>query len=82
MWKRAKNGKKVDGIFDYFNHFDTLLKEKSNFKSPEDLLSLDFLDRILAIRSAQRVYDVNTKLEASKASNTEKINSIYAVEIV
>ena len=82
-WKAVLKGKgTLHEIFNYFKIVPQLLLEKSNVNKYEDLLDIDLLEKALTVRAAKKVSDCMKKLENSKASNKEKENSLYGMNIV
>jgi hypothetical protein len=55
---------------------------KSTAKTVEDVLSIDFLETALAVRSAYKIKVVMEDLMKSKDSENEKVNSVFAIDIV
>ena len=55
---------------------------KSTLKEPKDLLCLKFLDQALTIRAAQRLKYTMSLMASNKKSEFEKVNSLYALDIV
>jgi hypothetical protein len=80
--KNIQRGFKPSGIFEYFNLFEELLSAKGQPQSVDDVLCLKFLEKALAIRAAFKVKNTLTKVFTSKESEHEKINSIYAIDII
>lgn len=81
-WKNVSRGFKAQGVFSYFNEIESILKTKSNAKSADDYLCLNNLEQALAVRAAYKIKYTMDKLNHSQTSENEKINSLYAVDIV
>jgi acyl-CoA oxidase len=72
----------LTGVFSYLNALPTMFDSKVDLKTPNDLLCLEFLDKVLAMRAAFRIRNTATKVMGSKLSENEKVNSVFAVDIV
>lgn len=80
--KQAMKGKKPSGIFSYFNEIEQLLSARGNFTKAEDFMCLVNLNKALAVRAAFKVKHTLTQLAQSKATENEKINTLFASDIV
>lgn len=59
-----------------------MLSTKSQAKNVEEVLSLDFLGDALAVRAAYKIKNTIEKLMTSKATENEKINTLFALDVV
>jgi len=87
-WKKLylkEEGEKATGLLSYLNEVDSLLSSKSSIKSVEDALNLDNLEKGLAVRAAFRIKSTMEQMaqkDKEGVSETEKVNSLLAVDIV
>lgn len=58
------------------------MKSKSTGKSADDYLCLNLLEKALAVRAAYKVKNTMTVYSNSKVTENEKVNSLYAMDIV
>lgn len=79
--KKAKAGKKLKFNFVYINKIPELLSSKSQAKTIEDVLNLDYLEHVLKVRSAFHLETTYNMLGESKASKQEKTNDLFATDI-
>lgn len=86
IMKTLKNiftkGHQATGYFEYLNHIDKLLKMKANLTSSDQFLNIQLLDDALAIRAASLASSCAMSVGSSKASENEKVNSLYSMELV
>ncbi|CDW75768.1 acyl-coenzyme a oxidase [Stylonychia lemnae] len=80
--KGLAKGKKAEGNFSYLNNILGLIEMKSTAKTVEDVLSVEFLETALAVRSAFKVKSTVEDLMKSKASENQKANSEFAIDII
>lgn len=80
--KNIQKGFKPTGVFEYFNNIDGLLKSKASINKVEDVICLEQLERALAIRAAFKIRHTTEKVFASKLSENENVNSVFAVDLV
>lgn len=80
--KGLLKGKKAQGVFEYMNNIQTLLKAKFSATSFEKLLDLNVLEEALQVRAAYNISETFKKLASSSADDQEKINSIFAMEVL
>jgi len=69
-------------MFSYFNDFDQVGKVVCRYIRAEEFTVLDKVLQILKVLSLYIFKKTNMKLNASKASSKEKINDIFALDIV
>jgi len=87
-WKKLylkDQGEKATGLLAYLNEVDSLLSSKSGIKSVDDALNLDNLEKGLAVRAAfriKRAMEQMAQKDKEGVSETEKVNSLLAVDIV
>jgi hypothetical protein len=53
--KKAKSGKKCEGLFAYINNLESLKKSKSTARNVEEFCSLDHLDQAMAVNTASQL---------------------------
>lgn len=83
QWRKLSKGEyRPSGIFTYFNHIDNLLSNEVSYTTIDDFLDLEKLDRALAARSAYRIKYTMDLCGKSQEPEVEKINAIYAQDIV
>lgn len=85
LLKQAKvlaSGKKCTGYMAYLNDSKKLLNGKSHAKTIEEFLQLDHLERALATRAVYAFKELTQAMAASTATDQEKTNDIFAVDII
>jgi hypothetical protein len=78
----ATKGHKAGGYFEYLNHTEKLINMKMNITSASELLNIQLLDDALAIRAASLASNCAQTLGTSKASENEKVNTLFSMELV
>jgi hypothetical protein len=58
------------------------LKKKCHAKSVDDFINIDVVDECLQVSLSMKISRVAKAMEESKASNKDKINSLFALDIV
>ena len=66
----------------YINDSRELLQGKSQAKSVEDFTSIEHLERALATRSVQQLRELSHVMAKSSASQQEKTNEIFALDVL
>ena len=79
--KKAKSGKKCTHFFEYINHLDSLTTSKLTAKTVQEFSKLESLETMLKTRSAFYLISVYNLLNTSKATDKEKQNELYAIEV-
>ena len=82
IYNKLQSGTKSDGIFAYFNDIDQVGKVVCHYIRAEEFTQLENVLRIMKILSLYIFKKTNMKLNASTASSKEKINDIFALDIV
>lgn len=75
-------GKKCVGYMAYLNDTEKLLRGKSHARNVEDFLQIEHLERALATRAVYQLAELTQAMASSKASDQEKTNDIFAVDIL
>ena len=80
--KAVQKGKPATGYFSYLNIIEELTSSKPSLKSVADFTCLKQLEKALAVRAAYMVKKTMGLLASSGASENEKLNTFFAVEVV
>lgn len=80
MLQKLQSGGKMTGVFSYLNNMKALLTSKSAAKSAQDV-TLDYIERVLQIRSLHQMELTATLHAESKVSANEKTNDLFAPEV-
>jgi len=80
--KNIHKGFKTTGLFKYLNNVDSLLSTKCAAKTIEQMSDLNILQEALQVRSAYYANETFKKLNSSNASENEKTNNLFAVDII
>lgn len=78
MMKKYKKGKKLTRFFSYINNSKELLSSKSLAKNAREACDLDYIQRVLEVRSCHNLEETTNAMNASKASSSQKTNEIFA----
>lgn len=84
MVSKVMKGEKCEGVFGYLNEVLELLKSdlKCSAKSPEEFIDLHKIDEALKVNVCYQVFVTAQQIKKSKASKDEKMNTIFATDIV
>ena len=79
--KILASGKQCMGYMSYLNNIASLTTGKSHAKSVDSFIQIEHLERALATRSAYGFKQLAETLGKSNASDLEKTNTLFALEI-
>ena len=82
LYKQAKNGEEITGIFKYLNEVNDTSNNKCPATTVEDFCKLENIDHALKNISLYTIKTTLDTLAASKASKKEQENMIFALDVV
>ena len=82
LYKRAKRGEVLGGLFSYINEIDFTLSKTCQASTPEAFLNINQVDEAMKLCSSYLIETTFNKLKESKASKLDQTNQIYALDIV
>ena len=80
--KSLQKGFKPTGIFAYLNKMHKATGLKCVAKNPKQVLDVDIVEEALFMRTVYQIKTTFEKLMRSQASENEKTNSLFAVDII
>ena len=80
--KLLAKGQKCEGYMAYLNDTEKLLSGKSHATTVEEFLQIEHLERALATRAVYQLKDLHHVMSASTATDMEKANDIFAVDVM
>ena len=79
--EKVAKGKKCTDYFSYINEIDNVMNMKNDAKTVDEFLSLDNLEKIMALRSLYLIgYTAKLHKESNESSKT-KTNELFALEV-
>jgi len=82
LYKRAKNGEKLTGMFEYINGVNDLSAKQCSDNSIEGFCDLDNIEKALRNISLYTIKTTIELLNASEENKTKQMNMIFALDVV
>jgi len=82
LHKKGKDITKTDFVFEYLTRIDEIQGKKCHAQSVDDFIDINTVDECLQVSLLRKISRVSKAMDESKASQKDKVNSLFALDIV